>query len=602
MNGTSGSKETRIDDDHLLARFEDDGHSRSGQTERLSSTKKLRHEASESEQDDFKRGLDEEEDGKQPEEERLRPQGGSDLGDDAKENVDTLPADAVSGDGHGDGDEPENAAPGSVECSSHFDGSNRFVVRLRGLPWSAREREISDFFVDEKVREIQIVYLTDGRASGEALVEFDDAASFQSAFLKNRDHIGHRYIEIFKSTAMEMDTSAGRARRPPARPPRSQHVIRMRGLPYTATEEDVFNFFGVTKPTGTHLIKDDLGRPSGEGFVEFGCEVDAIAAMAKHRHHIGHRYIELFRSSPTELMRALGLTTGWQSGNGRPSRSSCVLMRGLPYSCTESEITKFFQQIEVTPIRIHRKADGAEAYIEFCSALDTDNAMTRHRSYIGNRYVELFRVSYHDMAQTVGLPLRTNNASHSHSHSDSTAASHSHSHSHSASASSFALNPSNVMGSIPAATTTTTTSANSNGPAPSAVSNAQAMVNQAMSSNFAIPPLSITPHYGSAAHGRAHYSSPPQAHHGMACGGGQYGGQYGGRYVANPLLSATNVANSLLSGIYGGPPPNASTATFASLQSHGGSYDGLGLCSNGQVHHMTDSQGGSLYYPSSYYQ
>jgi len=274
-------------------------------------------------------------------------------------------------------------------------------------------------------------------------------------------------------------------------------------------------------------------------------------------------------------------------------------MRGLPYSCTESEITKFFQQIEVTPIRIHRKADGAEAYIEFCSALDTDNAMTRHRSYIGNRYVELFRVSYHDMAQTVGLPLRTNNASHSHSHSVSTAASHSHS----ASASSFALNPSNVMGSIPAATTTTTTtSANSNGPAPSAVSNAQAMVNQAMSSNFAIPPLSITPHYGSAAHGRAHYSSPPQAHHGMACGGGQYGGQYGGRYVANPLLSATNVANSLLSGIYGGPPPNASTATFASLQSHGGSYDGLGLCSNGQVHHMTDPQGGSLYYPSSYYQ
>jgi len=83
-------------------------------------------------------------------------------------------------------------------------------------------------------------------------------------------------------------------------------------------------------------------------------------------------------------------------------------MRGLPYSCTESDITKFFQEIDVTPIRIHRKADGAEAYVEFYSVSDTDKAMTRHRNYIGRRYIELFRVTYEDMARTVGLPVATN--------------------------------------------------------------------------------------------------------------------------------------------------------------------------------------------------
>eukprot|EP00484_Ammonia_sp_Unknown_P006987 CAMPEP_0197077072 /NCGR_PEP_ID=MMETSP1384-20130603/212430_1 /TAXON_ID=29189 /ORGANISM="Ammonia sp." /LENGTH=831 /DNA_ID=CAMNT_0042515931 /DNA_START=118 /DNA_END=2613 /DNA_ORIENTATION=- len=289
--------------------------------------------------------------------------------------------------------------------------NQRYVIRLRGLPWSAREVEITDFFCDESVIEVQIVYLTDGRASGEALVEFEDAASFQSAFTKNRHHIGHRYIEIFKSTGMEIDTAAGRAMRPPARPPKSQYVIRMRGLPYSATDEDVMEFFEVPRPSGIHLIKDDLGRPSGEGFVEFKSEVDAIAAMAKHRHHMGHRYIELFRSSPEELMRALGLTTGWyNSRNGQPQpKSTCILMRGLPYSCTESDITKFFQEIDVTPIRIHRKADGAEAYVEFYSISDTDKAMTRHRNYIGRRYIELFRVTYEDMARTVGLPVHNTN-------------------------------------------------------------------------------------------------------------------------------------------------------------------------------------------------
>merc|ERR1719361_154673 len=94
-----------------------------------------------------------------------------------------------------------------------------------------------------------------------------------------------------------------------------------------------------------------------------------------------------------------------QSKQLQAIKSTCILMRGLPYSCTESDITKFFQEIDVTPIRIHRKADGAEAYVEFYSVSDTDKAMTRHRNYIGRRYIELFRVSYEDMARTVGLPL-----------------------------------------------------------------------------------------------------------------------------------------------------------------------------------------------------
>eukprot|EP00485_Elphidium_margaritaceum_P013837 CAMPEP_0202726482 /NCGR_PEP_ID=MMETSP1385-20130828/184634_1 /ASSEMBLY_ACC=CAM_ASM_000861 /TAXON_ID=933848 /ORGANISM="Elphidium margaritaceum" /LENGTH=679 /DNA_ID=CAMNT_0049392703 /DNA_START=220 /DNA_END=2262 /DNA_ORIENTATION=+ len=318
--------------------------------------------------------------------------------------------------------------------------TQRYVLRLRGLPWQARKPDIEHFFGAEKVTEIQVIFLTDGRASGEALVEFADNDSFERGLAKNRQHIGHRYIELFKSTGIEMDTAAGRAMRPPVRPPKSQHVLRMRGLPYSATDEDVFAFFEIPQPSGVHLIKDDLGRPSGEGFVEFECEVDAIAAMAKHRHHMAHRYIELFRSSPDELMRALGLATNWQQGGGGGGgaggngvigvgtdagigtttgaggggrrynvapKSTCVLMRGLPYSCTESDITKFFQEIDVTPIRIHRKADGAEAYVEFYSINDTDKAMTRHRHFIGRRYIELFRVTYEDMARTVGLPIRT---------------------------------------------------------------------------------------------------------------------------------------------------------------------------------------------------
>jgi len=425
------------------------------------------------------------------------------------------------GDGDGDGNEDEddikeeaskdglssNPQHVEVDClNGMLTNKRRFVVRLRGLPWSAREKAIEEFFgPSANIKEIQIVYLTDGRVSGEALVEFD-AASYQAAFSKNRQHIGHRYIEIFHSTALDIDTAAGRAAEAPPRPPKSHFIIRMRGLPYTATDEDVSRFFGETKLTSIHLIKDDLGRPSGEGFVELSSEVDSIAAMTKHRHHMGRRYIELFRSSKVELIRALGLTSGWQPDNECSVKSSCLLMRGLPYSCTEGDITKFFQEIEVTPIRIHRKADGAEAYVEFCSVEDTDKAMRRHRSYIGNRYIELFRVSFEDMARIVGLPT-------------------------SITAPAFVSNV-----------------------AAAAVCQSQPVVKPAMATGLTLPPLSITPHYGSMA---------PSAQCPLnEMAKGHFGGS---QYVANPLPFFT--------GLYGQPQ----AATFQNMPANHGHYDGFNL-------------------------
>ncbi|ETO10761.1 hypothetical protein RFI_26616 [Reticulomyxa filosa] len=200
-------------------------------------------------------------------------------------------------------------------------------------------------------------------------------------------------------------------------------------------------------------MKDDLGRPSGEGFVELESTEDLAAAIAKNRFNMGRRYIELFQSSAEELMKRTefahsnnsyrfkrGFNQNRRLTQKKRPQSSCLLMRGLPYSCTEVDITKFFQEAHITPLRIHRKADGAEAYVEFYSPADCSTAMTRNRvlqqytrllfisfvcvsliilipffffffllirdqSFIGPRHIELFRVSYEGMARTVGLSL-----------------------------------------------------------------------------------------------------------------------------------------------------------------------------------------------------
>ncbi|ETO10762.1 heterogeneous nuclear ribonucleoprotein [Reticulomyxa filosa] len=167
----------------------------------------------------------------------------------------------------------ETKQNGNVDVPTTDKSKPRFVVRLRGLPWSAREKEISEFFKDEKIVEIHVVFLRNKKASGikkkekcvffycaklrvffffalfiikkclgEAFVEFATQTDYENANLKNMKHLGQRYVEIFKATGEDIDTAVGRVNTSSTRP-KSLHVLRMRGLPYEATENDVKAFF-----------------------------------------------------------------------------------------------------------------------------------------------------------------------------------------------------------------------------------------------------------------------------------------------------------------------------------------------------------------------
>ena len=81
--------------------------------------------------------------------------------------------------------------------------------------------------------------------------------------------------------------------------------IRMRGLPFQATKQDIIEFFKDYKPIESSVLltyRGD-GRATGEGYVAFKNAVDAKAAMALHRNTIGSRYIELFISNKEEHSR-----------------------------------------------------------------------------------------------------------------------------------------------------------------------------------------------------------------------------------------------------------------------------------------------------------
>ncbi|CAG5925665.1 unnamed protein product [Menidia menidia] len=149
-----------------------------------------------------------------------------------------------------------------------------------------------------------------GRISGEAFVRFCSPQDAAEALKRDRDLIGHRYIEVFPSRTEEIRTSTKRRRDPPPGPPQTdrttrpgqspvgaQHYVHMRGIPFQASGEDVVKFFSPLPVARILLECGPDGRPSGGADVFFSCHGDATAAMSRDRGNIGERYIELFLNS-----------------------------------------------------------------------------------------------------------------------------------------------------------------------------------------------------------------------------------------------------------------------------------------------------------------
>lgn len=103
------------------------------------------------------------------------------------------------------------------------------------------------------------------------------------------------------------------------------YVVRIRGLPWSCTQEEVASFFSgmqmsklkapmwvykkkkrdalwlafyftdcdiIGKVNGVCFTFSKEGRPSGEAFVELKSSEDFKKALAKDRKYMGHRYIE----------------------------------------------------------------------------------------------------------------------------------------------------------------------------------------------------------------------------------------------------------------------------------------------------------------------
>uniref|UniRef100_A0A8C6KAL6 Heterogeneous nuclear ribonucleoprotein H1 n=1 Tax=Nothobranchius furzeri TaxID=105023 RepID=A0A8C6KAL6_NOTFU len=124
-----------------------------------------------------------------------------------------------------------------------------YVVRIRGLPWSCSVDEVQRFFsgceILNKGNGIHFTYTREGRPSGEAFVELETEDDLKIAVKKDRETMGHRYVEVFKSNNVEMDWVMKHTG-PNCPETAGDGLVRLRGLPFGCSKEEIVQFFSGT--------------------------------------------------------------------------------------------------------------------------------------------------------------------------------------------------------------------------------------------------------------------------------------------------------------------------------------------------------------------
>ncbi|XP_058465503.1 RNA-binding protein fusilli isoform X3 [Malaya genurostris] len=195
-------------------------------------------------------------------------------------------------------------------------------------------------------------------------------------------------------------------------------IVRARGLPWQSSDQDIARFFrglNVAKG-GVALCLSPQGRRNGEALVRFITQEHRDMALKRHKHHIGNRYIEVYRASGEDFLAVAGGASNEAQAFLSKGAQVIIRMRGLPYDCTAKQVLDFFANGEnactvldaADGILFVKKPDGratGDAFVLFAQESDASKALSKHRESIGQRYIELFRSTTAEVQQVLNRSM-----------------------------------------------------------------------------------------------------------------------------------------------------------------------------------------------------
>ncbi|XP_043946077.1 RNA-binding protein 12-like isoform X1 [Protopterus annectens] len=339
---------------------------------------------------------------------------------------------------------PVNPLSSQSTLKPHPINPDDLYIRLHGVPFSATEADVRDYYSGLQVESVYMLRDHLGRSSGIVFVKFFSPQDTFEALTRPRQPMGGRFIDVSPATegqwiasgaplsfkqsigysaqsrlhSQSRSGSPGGRRRSRSRSPHEQDFcVYLRGLPYETGKDQVREFFkklDIVEDT-IYIVQGPDGRASGEGFVEFKTEIDYKAALCRNRQHLGNRFVQVHPISKRGMLEKIGAIRSRLHSQGYSDQNPnvkfegekaqpriCAHISNLPYNVTSKQILQFLEGIgvEENSLRVLVDNNGhglGQAVVKFKSEEEALKAEQLHRKKLNGRDAFLNLCTVEDM-------------------------------------------------------------------------------------------------------------------------------------------------------------------------------------------------------------
>ncbi|XP_023693639.1 RNA-binding protein 12-like isoform X1 [Paramormyrops kingsleyae] len=328
---------------------------------------------------------------------------------------------------------------------------DELYIHLQGLPFSATEMDVRDFFQGLGVDSVRFLRDHLGRSNGKALVKFFTPQDTFEALKRNNGMIGQRYVDMtpvterqwlasggvsstsggqgldkhasstdhdqHRRTGSSSESPSGRERARSRSPHKQEYCVYLKGLPYEVENKQIFDFF-----KNLDIIEDSIyiaygpnGRATGEGFVEFRNENDYKVALSCHMQFMGSRFIQVHPITKKGMFEKIDIirkrmqgSQGDQKGSsleggGKGSRT-CAHISNIPYNVSKKDVRLFLEGIQLFEESLKVLVDGngnglGQAIVQFRSEEEALKAERLHRQKLNGRDAFVHLVTFDQMKE-----------------------------------------------------------------------------------------------------------------------------------------------------------------------------------------------------------
>ncbi|NXY48573.1 RB12B protein, partial [Ceuthmochares aereus] len=214
----------------------------------------------------------------------------------------------------------------------------------------------------------------------------------------------------------------------------------LRGIPYSATEDEVRAFLSGIHVDGVILIKHRNGLNNGNCLVKFATPGDALEGLKRHRQYMGQRFIEISPSTEERWIeyggrvditnemdhffcedhspRSSGYMHSRRHSHSRsprrqrtrsrspPSQEYYIHLRNLSINVEKRDLRAFFSDLDIGSKQIKLLTDKhqrrtRDAFVMLRSERDYQAALECHRNFLLNRPVYIFPISRKSMLKII---------------------------------------------------------------------------------------------------------------------------------------------------------------------------------------------------------